>query len=106
MSALAPNPMNLATVCNDPRLRGRACFVAWREERRGGRLTKVPKCARGGNASSTDPDTWATAEDAWEAFERDGHDGIGLVLHEGLGLVALDLDGCRDPANEFPARSQ
>jgi hypothetical protein len=49
-------------------------------------------------ASSTNPKTWSTFDDAVAALQD--MDGIGFVLHrEGAdeGLVGIDLDHCRDP---------
>ncbi|HET9409792.1 MAG TPA: hypothetical protein VFO39_21325 [Candidatus Sulfotelmatobacter sp.] len=71
-----------------------ARWLLWRNEaRNGGRPTKVPYCARGGRASSTDQKTWCSYEDAVAAVER--YDGLGFAI--GDGTVLIDLDGCRDP---------
>jgi hypothetical protein len=70
-------------------------WVCWREEERGGRKTKVPYATTGRKASSTDPATWATYEDAIRVCGARGYDGVGIVLGDGLGGV--DLDGCRNP---------
>jgi primase-polymerase (primpol)-like protein len=65
---------------------------------------KPPVNARtGGLASSTNPQTWTTYEQAAGAYQRGGLDGIGFVLRrdkaagDAPGLVAIDLDKCRDP---------
>jgi putative DNA primase/helicase len=56
---------------------------------------KVPKNpSTGGNASSTNPKTWGTAAEAWDAKQRFGFDGIGLVFTIELGIVGVDLDDC------------
>ena len=57
--------------------------------------------ANGGFASSTNKKTWASFALAAEAYSRGGLDGIGFVLHappkqEGLRIVGVDLDHCRD----------
>lgn len=71
-------------------------WVAWRIEIRGGRATKVPiSPVTGCLASSTDPATWGTLEEATHIRDEQGLAGVGIVLGEGLGGV--DLDGCRDP---------
>jgi putative DNA primase/helicase len=64
---------------------------------------KPPVNARNGNlASSTNPRTWASYDEALAAYQRGGLDGIGFVLRrakdaEDAGLVAIDLDKCRNP---------
>src|SRR3954468_2430182 len=75
-------------------------FVNWRWETRNGRATKPPLKSAGGYADSTDPATWCSLDDALEAAERPGFDGIGFVLDAARdGIVGIDLDGCRDPAS-------
>lgn len=51
------------------------------------------------HASSTDPETWGTFEQAVTALEEDGSEltGIGFVLN-GDGIVGVDIDHCVDPA--------
>ncbi len=59
---------------------------------------KVPHKAVGwGLASSTDPATWATYEQATEACRRHKHDGIGFVFSADDPYTGVDLDKCRDP---------
>jgi putative DNA primase/helicase len=61
--------------------------------------TKVPKnAATGGNASHSDPQTWAAFAQASIVFHQHADlDGIGFVLTAADPYVAIDLDGCRDP---------
>ena len=49
------------------------------------------------HASSTDPETWGTFEQAVTALEEDDSDftGIGFVLN-GDGIVGVDIDHCVD----------
>ena len=58
---------------------------------------KVPHNPRTGrNASPTDPATWGPHEQMEARRQREGgHRGFGLT--EETGLVAIDLDECRDP---------
>jgi hypothetical protein len=71
-------------------------WLLWREEVRKGKPTKVPYCPDGrGRASSTDPDTWGSLDEARSTFTRGGFDGIGIAL--GNGLAGVDLDDCRVP---------
>jgi putative DNA primase/helicase len=64
---------------------------------------KPPRNARtGGLASSTNPKTWSPFAVAIAAYLAGGLDGIGIALdaqqgEDGLVLVAIDLDHCRDP---------
>jgi putative DNA primase/helicase len=55
--------------------------------------------ARTGNAaSSTNPKTWSTFDQAVTAYTTvNGYDGIGLTLTPDTGLVGIDLDHCRNP---------
>lgn len=65
-------------------------WLIWRMVERGGKSTKVPFRALdpGREASSTDPTTWASFEEACAASPR--ADGIGFAL--GDGWVGVDLD--------------
>ena len=74
-------------------------WVCWRyQPHEGGRPAKVPKRATSrGNASSTDPTTWSTYQQAVAGILQFGHDGIGFVLSGDDDLVGIDLDDCRDP---------
>ena len=82
-------------------------WVAWREEERRGRMTKMPYNPRDGGPElasiPTNPETWGTLEQAqarWSRINNGGKGGVGLVLGEidpdtiVLGIV---LDNCRGP---------
>jgi Protein of unknown function (DUF3987) len=80
-------------------------WVAWREEKRGDRLTKVPKNpATGGNARvPTDPKTYGTRAEAearsLKLESTTALSGFGIVLgklRDGRYLAGIDLDSCRD----------
>lgn len=72
-------------------LRNRPQWVCWRREQRDGRATKVPYSVKTGRrASSTDPETWSTYEDALHTVN--GYDGLGFVLSEDDPFVFIDLD--------------
>ncbi len=64
--------------------------------------SKVPMQAnRPYAASSTDPNTWASFEDALWAVENDYYDYLGFVFNDN-GIVGIDLDdsimpGCTSP---------
>jgi putative DNA primase/helicase len=57
--------------------------------------TKVPFQANGAPASTTDPRTWCSYEDALDAWMIGDFDGIGMTL--GSDVQGIDLDDCRDP---------
>jgi hypothetical protein len=64
---------------------------------------KVPVDPRTGrNASSTDPDTWATFEEAEKALRGGGYDGLMFAIYPCDGYVFIDLDRCRNPQNRTP----
>lgn len=66
-------------------------WVLWRREQRdGGKWTKPPLQADGRYAKTTDPDTWATIEEAQAGYDNGSFDGVGVVLRD--GLVGIDLD--------------
>jgi hypothetical protein len=73
-------------------------WVVWRKAERKGKLTKVPFQARKphSEASTTDAKTWATFQDAIDAYEDtdDDLDGIGFVFAPDDGLAGVDLDNC------------
>lgn len=48
------------------------------------------------NASCADPATWFTFDEATRAHQDGSADGIGFALR-GSGILAFDLDDCRDP---------
>jgi hypothetical protein len=72
-------------------------WVTYREVPDGkGKPTKVPYIA-GTNqrASTTDPATWTSLENALAL--KNGDAGIGFVLTLDAGIVGIDIDGCRNP---------
>lgn len=70
-------------------LRDRPQWCLWKIG--GGR--KLPLSHRGGYASCTDPDTWATFEVAARVFLHNAHVCRGFNFACGDGLGGLDLDG-------------
>lgn len=57
--------------------------------------TKKPFTAQGTAASSNNPKTWTSYDDAADTYVLGGFDGIGVMLGE--DLHGIDLDDCRDP---------
>lgn len=89
------------TVVAPAELAKRPQWVAWRLVTREGepKPTKVPYAPRTGHmASTTDPSTWASFEEA-AAFcaSHEWASGVGYVLSSDDPYVGIDLDQCRDP---------
>lgn len=74
-------------------LKIRRQWVCWKLEMRNGKTTKVPKRAdTGGNAKSTNPNTWSDFETAIAGCEKFGFDGVGFVFAGDCEITGLDLD--------------
>jgi putative DNA primase/helicase len=79
-------------------LMARPQWVAWRIESRDGRPTKVPYSPiTGGLASTSNPQTWGTYEQARSFCEVQGMEGVGYVFSAEDPYTGIDLDKCRDP---------
>lgn len=66
-------------------------WVWWRAELKNGRTTKIPYKPRSGkHASTTDPSTWGSFEDA--VISSCNGSGIGFVFTLESGYVGLDMD--------------
>lgn len=74
-------------------------WIVWRfEEPEGRKPTKVPYSPIfGGRASVTDPNTWATFEEAVTACAEGGWSGIGFVLTKNDPYLFVDLDDVWTP---------
>jgi len=74
-------------------------WVCWKYEQRDGKATKVPINPRTGQkASSTDPSTWTSFDDAVAACRRfTTLEGVGFVFTQDDPFCGIDLDDCRDP---------
>jgi putative DNA primase/helicase len=100
-----PKPRALTTLFDaiPPELKALPQWVGWRfvwrEGKPGeaGKWTKAPFRADGkGGAKSTDPETWATFDQAKTSVKRLGFDGIGFVFSPEDQYFGVDLDACRD----------
>ncbi|APC08286.1 AAA family ATPase [Neomoorella thermoacetica] len=73
-------------------------WVVWRYEERDGKPTKPPYDPQTGrHASVSDPNTWASFDEALATCEGGDYDGIGLALTETDDLIGIDLDHCVNP---------
>lgn len=74
-------------------------WVCFKKELRNDKVTKIPKNpATGNNASSNNPNTWGTYDQAIKATERFNFDGVGFNLVG--GYFAIDLDHVIDPESK------
>lgn len=71
-------------------------WILWKLETINGRQTKVPYSALyHGKASSTNPHSWTSFEDAITMFEYSSeYDGLGFVITNDSGIVFIDIDHC------------
>src|SRR3954453_2596659 len=89
-------------------LAGERRWVAWRNEMRKGKPTKVPYCPHSAHeAKADDYRTWNTrsaAEARARIIVNGQGGGIGLELgdlQDGFSLGGIDLDTCRQEDGEF-----
>lgn len=79
-------------------------WVSWRLVNKDGRDTKEPfVCGTDKHASSTDPSTWRSFDEAVASTAISSTEGIGFVIGgEAVTqqLVGIDIDGCRNPETE------
>lgn len=78
--------------------RSRPLWVLWKKEKNSnGKETKVPYSVRGHKASTTDPSTWSTFNEACETLVTGNYNGLGVVMYKELECVFIDIDHCIDP---------
>ena len=75
-------------------LKARHQWVLWKEEKRNGKITKIPKTRTGRNAAANKPETWM--EFPQVASIRDRFSGIGFVFAKADPYCGIDLDNCLD----------
>ena len=81
-------------------LKSRPQWVVWKAV--GDKPDKVPHSARTGRmASSTDLLTWATFQEALEAYENSDYAGLGFVFSSADPYTGIDLDNCVDENGEI-----
>jgi hypothetical protein len=103
-----PTALTVDTVAIPDALKVMPRWVLWRYtkiKKPNGEFvwSKVPFTTNNGHASSTNPVTWCSFNEAADALLMGDYDGLGIVL--GGDLHGIDLDDCRDPKtgelNEF-----
>jgi primase-polymerase (primpol)-like protein len=81
-------------------LKARPQWVVWKAV--GDKPDKVPHAARTGRmASSTDLLTWATFQEALEAYKNGDYAGLGFVFSSADPYTGIDLDNCVDENGEI-----
>jgi primase-polymerase (primpol)-like protein len=94
-----PQPLLVQPENMPAALKERHQWVNWKYElTQDGKWTKVPYIAGTTyRASSTNPQTWRTFDEAIDAYRADGFDGIGFVFSADDDYAGVDLDDCIDP---------
>jgi len=84
-------------------------WIVWRyEQRDDGKPTKVPYQVNGNRASSTDPKTWCSFDDALKIWQQQPNhwSGIGFVFSATDTFFGLDLDECLDATEKLKPWAQ
>ncbi len=91
----SPNAIMLREIVPEP-LRLRNQWVLWKIVKRKGKLTKMPiDPVKGTAASSTNPSTWTSFNDALLGSRQFGSvNGVGYVFVEDDPFCGVDLDEC------------
>jgi primase-polymerase (primpol)-like protein len=92
-------------------LRSRRQWVLWAVEERDGKPTKVPRRvdAPAMRASSTDPASWSSFDDAVAALAATTQDeisGVGFVFTRDDPFAGVDLDKCMSPDGKLVPEAQ
>lgn len=88
-----------------PELQARRQWVLWGVGKNlDAKAVKIPRQAKnptGPNASSTNPQTWASFQEAHAWYQIGDARGIGYEVTPADGLVAVDIDHCLDTAGNL-----
>ena len=98
-----------ATICVPDSLSELDQWVVWRYEQRGeSKPTKVPYQINGSLASTTDPGTWCSWDEARQTFQESLNQwsGTGFVFSAADPYFGIDLDRCLDDAGELKPWAQ
>lgn len=99
--------MDSSNIPNIPdELKALMIWLVWKREQVDGRVTKVPYNARTGRkASSTDPATWSSLDEAVKAVMRpDAYNGLGIGISG--EIAAVDIDNCVDLLGQLTPMAQ
>ncbi|MBL8817170.1 MAG: AAA family ATPase [Planctomyces sp.] len=78
-------------------LQDRDQWVLWKTFSLDGQATRMPLSVYNEMASSTDPKTWASFENAVTTYDPSEHSGIGFMFTLSDPFCCINLVGCRDP---------
>src|SRR5215204_3272622 len=85
-------------IANRQDMRDLKQWLCWRQEERDGKPTKIPYSPlTGERAKCTDPQTWASFEEAVQAYKKHNYSGLGFAFTPEDDLCGVDLDGCLNP---------
>ena len=114
MANAASSPPNASKGCSGrcsvnigaipQELRDLPQWVTWRSVQRNGnpKPTKVPiNPTTGLPASTTDPSSWVSVDDALASYHVGHIDGIGFVFAPDDPYTGIDLDKCYDEAGHL-----
>ena len=94
--------MSAAPLATLTELRPRQQWVAWRNETRGGKTTKIPYVSASRKAEADNPATWLSHDQAASVAKEivnGSGGGVGIELGKcgDKHLIGIDLDTCRNP---------
>jgi hypothetical protein len=80
------------------------CWVDWKLVNVNGRLTKVPYYSKNKKASTTNPDTWMTYDEARALVDeaKNGLAGTGIIFTPSQMLLGIDIDHVLEEQDLLP----
>jgi primase-polymerase (primpol)-like protein len=74
-------------------LRNHDAWAVWRYQADAqGRISKPPYQPDGTKAEASEPDTWHSFDEAYEAYRGGAYNGVSFALSPRWGIVGIDLD--------------
>lgn len=96
-----PLPVILSNIPEPLKTMRWAVWLA--EPREGGKTAKAPRHpGTGKNIGADNPANGATFDECAEAVQSGRFDGLGVLLHEGSGIVGIDIDAVKETAGIYP----